>query len=194
MEPTFYGLMVFLIVGSIVALEMKDILSSVIAVGVVGMAVSILFLLLGAPDIAITQVVVEIIVVTVLIRAAAKTGKTALARRPDLVSTVLGLVLILVFCGFALSAFRTMRPFGDPRPLVANWYILHAEAQAGCANAVMSVVLDFRGYDTLGEATVILTSILGAVVLLRPKAREDGADAPAVAAAPPAVKAEVAHE
>jgi multisubunit Na+/H+ antiporter MnhB subunit len=190
MEPTFYGLLVFLIIGSIVALEMKDILSSVIAVGVVGLALSILFLLLGAPDIAITQVVVEIIVVTVLIRAAARSGRVEMTRRPDLVSTVLGLILVLCFCGFALAALETLRPFGGARPLVGHWYLVNAEAGTGCANAVMAILLDFRGYDTLGEATVILTAILGAVVLLRPKAREEEAE-PAVV---PGVPAEVAHE
>ena len=69
MDPVLFVLTVFLILGSIVALEMKDLLSAVIAIGVVGLGLSIIFLLLGAPDIAITQVVVEVIVVTVLILA-----------------------------------------------------------------------------------------------------------------------------
>jgi len=41
-------------------------------------------------------------------------------------------------------------------------------------NAVTSIVLDFRGYDTLGEATVIFVAITGVVVLLRVKGRKDG--------------------
>ena len=58
MDLVLIGFMGFLILGSIVALEMRHLLSAVIAVGVVGLGLSILFLLLGAPDIAITQVVV----------------------------------------------------------------------------------------------------------------------------------------
>jgi len=190
MEPTFYGLLVFLIVGSLIALEMKDILSSVIAVGVVGMALSILFLLLGAPDIAITQVVVEILVVTVLIRVSARTGQIQFGRRRDTFSTVLGIGLLLLFCGFALAALRTIPPFGEPRLMVANWYLDQGNALTGCTNIVMAVILDFRGYDTLGEATVILCSILGAVALLRPRAREDSPEVLPAAA----VAKEVAHE
>jgi multisubunit Na+/H+ antiporter MnhB subunit len=184
MEPTFYGLMAFLVVGALIALEMKDVLSSVIALGVVGMALSILFLLMGAPDIAITQVVVEIIVVTVLIRVSARIGHLEFGRRRDKFSTALGLALVLLFSGFALAALRTIPAFGDPRPFVANFYLQTGEPLTGCANIVMAVILDFRGYDTLGEATVILCSILGAVALLRPKAREDDGAAgiaPAVA-------------
>ena len=65
MDLSFLGLMLFLILGSIFALEVRNLLSAVIAVGVVGLGLAILFLLLGAPDIAITQVVVEVIVVIV---------------------------------------------------------------------------------------------------------------------------------
>ncbi|MBP1643064.1 MAG: hypothetical protein H6Q03_1733, partial [Acidobacteria bacterium] len=74
MDAILIGLAAFLLLGSVAALEMKNLLSAVITVGVVGMGLSILFLLLGAPDIAITQVVVEVIVVTVMIRATTRTA------------------------------------------------------------------------------------------------------------------------
>ena len=84
MDTILVALLVFVILGSVVALELRDLLSAVIAAGVVGLGLSIMFLLLGAPDIAITQVVVEVIVVTVLIRATGRTGRDEPAgRSPD---------------------------------------------------------------------------------------------------------------
>ena len=52
-------------------------------------------------------------------------------------------------------------------------YLKSAPEQLQTANAVTATVLDFRGYDTLGEATVIFTAIIGVLVLLRPKGRID---------------------
>jgi multisubunit Na+/H+ antiporter MnhB subunit len=43
-------------------------------------------------------------------------------------------------------------------------------------NRVTAVVLDYRGYDTLGEATVILTGIVGALVILRKRGKRDERD------------------
>ena len=63
-----YVLLGFMIVGAIVALEIKDMVSSVIAVGAVGLGVSIAFLILKAPDLAITQLTVEILMLIILIR------------------------------------------------------------------------------------------------------------------------------
>jgi len=40
-------------------------------------------------------------------------------------------------------------------------------SKTGAANLVTSVILDFRGYDTLGEATVLFTAVMGVIVVLR---------------------------
>ncbi len=172
MDPVLLALTAFMILGSIVALEMKDLLSAVIAIGVVGLGLSILFLLLGAPDIAITQVVVEVIVVTVLIRATTHTGRTESRRASTgLPSVVVGAVLLLVVLGFTLMAFGSLPPFGDPGARASTWYLANARALTGATNVVTAVLLDFRAYDTLGEATVILASIVGVLAILRQPAR-----------------------
>ena len=78
MDPFLLILMIFMIVGSVIAIETKNLLSSVISVGVVGFGLSIAFLMLGAPDIAITQMVVEILILVILIRATITTDNTAI--------------------------------------------------------------------------------------------------------------------
>ena len=65
----FGALLLFMIIGAFIALETKDLLSAIICVGAVGFGLAIAFLFLGAPDIAITQVVVEVLALVILIRA-----------------------------------------------------------------------------------------------------------------------------
>ncbi len=167
MDAILIGLAVFLLLGSVAALEMKNLLSAVIAVGVVGMGLSILFLLLGAPDIAITQVVVEVIVVTVMIRATTRTADEESGRPRSLPTVVAGVGAVLVLVGVAVAAFASLPAFGAARAVPSDWYLANAQRVTGAANVVTSIVLDFRGYDTLGEATVILVSIAGALALAR---------------------------
>jgi multisubunit Na+/H+ antiporter MnhB subunit len=172
MDLVLYGLLGFVILGSIVALEMKNLLSAVIAIGVVGLGLSIVFLLLAAPDIAITQVVVEVIVVTVLIRA---TGRLRAEQPPPPRRGKAGLIggagLVLVVLGFLVAAVQALPPFGANRFALSTWYLQNAPDLTGATNVVTAILLDFRAYDTLGEATVILTAVVGTLAVLRRPAR-----------------------
>ena len=69
-----FPLIIFMILAAFVAVQVKDLLSSVIAVGAVGLGLSVAFLMLKAPDLAITQFVVEIMVLILLIRATGHKG------------------------------------------------------------------------------------------------------------------------
>ncbi|MCK6480488.1 MAG: DUF4040 domain-containing protein [Planctomycetes bacterium] len=193
MDPVLAGLAALVVLGSAAALAMRNLLSAVIAVGIAGMGLAILFLLLGAPDIAITQVVVEVIVVTVMIRAVARTGDEEEGRPRSPAAILAGAGAALVIGGAALAAFAALPPLGAPRPTPSFWYLAESLPGAGAANAVTAIVLDFRGYDTLGEATVILAAVAGALVVARGSGggaagERDGAEAaePAEAPAPAA--------
>ncbi len=54
-----------------------------------------------------------------------------------------------------------------------SYYITHGLQEVGGANIVTDIVFDYRGYDTIGEATVLFTAIAGAVALLRPWGRDE---------------------
>ncbi|MFP4057042.1 MAG: hydrogen gas-evolving membrane-bound hydrogenase subunit E [Candidatus Brocadiia bacterium] len=170
-----YLLISFMIIAAVVAVEARDLLSTVISVSAAGAALSIVFLLLGAPDLAITQVVVEILCLVLLIRATVTRTDTTYESRPNTFATAGGLVFCALLCAVCFAAFRGMVPFGQPRMLMAQPYLLGSFGRTGAANAVMGVLLDFRAYDTLGEATVIFTSIIGAYVLLRHVGRKPDA-------------------
>ena len=54
---------------------------------------------------------------------------------------------------------------------VSNIYIKEGLEKTGASNIVTSILLDYRAYDTLGEATVLFTAIIGALAIFREKAR-----------------------
>ncbi len=172
MEIVLLLLLVFMIIGSIIAIETKNLLSSVISVGVVGFSLSIVFLMLGAPDIAITQVVVEILILVVLIRATITTDNTAIEGPRDTFPFVSSLIFFGLFLMFAFFAVQELPKFGEPLMRVSSEYLRIGTEKTGAANIVTAVLLDFRAYDTLGEATVLFTAIVGAFVILRRKGRK----------------------
>ena len=55
---------------------------------------------------------------------------------------------------------------------VAKAYLVGGLAQTGATNLVASVVLDYRAYDTLGEATVLFAAVIGVVTVVRRKGRK----------------------
>jgi multicomponent Na+:H+ antiporter subunit B len=171
-ETFLFVLLIFMIVGSIIAIETKNLLSSVISCGIVGAAVSIAFLMLGAPDIAITQVVVEILILVILIRATITIDNTAIDAHWDTFAVVSSLIFFGLFLVFAFLAVQELPPFGQPLMRVSKEYLQTGLQKTGAANIVAAIILDFRGYDTLGEATVIFVSILGSFVILRRRGRK----------------------
>jgi multicomponent Na+:H+ antiporter subunit B len=171
-ETFLFLLLIFMIVGSIVAIETKNMLSAVISCGIVGAAVSIAFLFLCAPDIAITQVVVEILVLVILVRATISIDNTTMEAHWDTFAVVSSLIFFGLFLVFAWLAVQDLPAFGHPSMRVSQQYLETGLQKTGAANIVASIVLDFRGYDTLGEATVLFVSILGAFTILRRRGRK----------------------
>lgn len=179
MDPVLWvllALMAFMIIGSLIAAETDDLLSAVVSVGAVGAGLAIIDLFLGAPDLAITQIVVETLSVVILIRVVlTRKDETHETHKDTLL--VGGVLLTLgVFLVIGAWAMTTLHPFGEPLLAgegggVASDYLARGLAETGAANYVTAVLLDYRAYDTLGEATVIFVSIIGAYVILRQKGR-----------------------
>lgn len=170
-------LLVFMIIGSIISLETKDLLSAVVSIGAVGYFLVIIFLFIGAPDIAITQMVVEVLSLIILIRATIRRDLTTIEEERDFFGLITTFALIFVFFIFAMEGLRYLPPFGTPSFTLnlnspSNRYLLNALKETGAANVVSSIILDYRGYDTLGEATILFTSILGALAILRVYSRK----------------------
>ncbi len=173
----FYILLLFLIIAAIIAVQTDNLLSSIICVGAVGAIGSLMFLFLFAPDIAITQVVVEVLALVVMLRVTISRDVTFITGDRELFGTVASIAIILIIFLAGIEVFRTLPAFGIPvfsqfSNAASQTYIAEGLTKTGAANLVSSIILDYRGYDTLGEATVLFTSVIGATVILRKETRK----------------------
>lgn len=170
-----YTFLIFVIIASVIAVEAPTALTSIISLGAVGFGLSIAYLWLGAPDIALTQVVVEVIALVLLIRATIGRGVSEVKGTEGKVTLAATLLLFALGSAFFTYYLQDFPQFGQSvmgafADTPSYYYIAKGLQETGSANLVNAILLDFRAYDTLGEATVLFTSIIGAVLLLRKRA------------------------
>lgn len=168
-----YILLIFMIFAALVAIEVKDLLSSVIAMGAVGFSLCLAFLILKAPDLAITQLVVEILCLIILIRATTRKDIPLVVEGRWVFNTVSTAVFMAAFLFFAFHALKELPFFGQPLMSVVRKYLEEGVSRTGAVNLVAAVILDFRAYDTLGEVAVLFTSVVGIMAVLRRPGRNN---------------------
>lgn len=160
-------ILMFMIVAAVIAVEAKDLLSSVIAVGAVGIGLSMAFLVMKAPDLAIMQLVVEILSLIILIRATIRKDLPFSTSGRWVFNTTATLVFILVFLGLAYFPLKEIRQFGSPLMRVAKAYLEDGIALTGAHNVVAAITINFRALDTLGEVTALFASSIGVLAVVR---------------------------
>jgi multicomponent K+:H+ antiporter subunit A len=155
----------------------RDRLVAVVLVGAVGLVVATAFLYLSAPDLALTQLSVEVVTTVLLLMALAilprRSPRESSAGRRLRDAALAGTTGV----GLAAVAFAAMT-----RDLQSiSWYFLeNTVPKGGGANAVNVILVDFRGFDTYGEITVLAIAALGVAALMtgmraqRPAADPDG--------------------
>jgi multisubunit Na+/H+ antiporter MnhB subunit len=171
-------LILLTVIAAIITVVTPNLLYSVISLGAVGFLLAIAFLFLAAPDIAIVQIGVEIVSLVILIRATLgrETQMVEVSRAVVGVSfavaivAVIGLFGVLVFNEFPQFGVPVMERFVDAP---SSTYLNDGLAETGGPNIVTAVLLDFRAWDTLGEATVLFCAALGTVAIMRRRARTD---------------------
>lgn len=175
MELTISIILGFMIIGAIYALHAKDLLSAVIAMGLVGYGLVICFLLLKAPDLAIVQIVVEtitlVIMVAVVLDSSRKEVEVKLDRR-TIINTISAFVVFAGLFYFYMLAIQNLDPLGAHTLRMSEAYVYGAVEKTGSVNLVTGVLFDFRAYDTLGEAVILYTAALGVLTLLRIKGKK----------------------
>ena len=175
MEIALSIITVLMILGALYAIHAKDLLSAVIACGIVGYGLVICFLLLKAPDLAIVQIVVETITLIIMVAVVLDSSREEPYSKPDMqgyISIATSILLIVVLFYFFKISVETLDLFGSGSLRMAGPYIEGAAEKTGSANLVTGVVFDFRGYDTMGEATVLVTAVLGVLTILRLKGKK----------------------
>lgn len=168
-------LMILMIAGAVVAIQSKDLLSAVISMGIVGFGLTLVFLVLQAPDLAIVQIVVETLTLIILIAAILKTTmKESKAEKSAVViySAAATVILLIILLSVFGNTFKDLPDWGCENLRMSKYYIEQGLEKTGAENLVDAVILDFRAYDTLGEATVLFTAVMGILAVLRSKGRK----------------------
>ncbi len=159
----------FMAVIALAIVRLRDLFAIAMLLSLFSLLSAGVFTIMDAADVAFTEAAVGAGISTILLLATL----TRMPRRKKAHSrgsTVLP--LIVVFVTGSLLAFGTsdLPELGDPdAPIhrhVADRYIEESGAEIGIPNVVTSVLASYRGYDTLGETTVIFTAGVGVIALL----------------------------
>ena len=141
----------------------RERMTALILIGAVGLVVALVFVKFSAPDLAMTQLSVEVVTIVLLMLALyflpqQGTWDQGLARRlPD--------IAIAVAAGLGAMAM-TWAVLTRPLESIAGYFIDNSVPGGGGTNVVNVILVDFRGYDTFGEITVLALAALGIYALL----------------------------
>ena len=81
---------------------------------------------------------------------------------------IFGLLFFCIIAVFFVFSALMMHPFGSPeQSTMDDTIIVNAQQETGANNAVTAVVFDYRGFDTLGEATILFTAVAGVLLIFR---------------------------
>jgi multisubunit Na+/H+ antiporter MnhB subunit len=82
--------------------------------------------------------------------------------------TMVAVLVFAVLMVFFLFGIFMIHPFGKPGQVDMDDHIIaNTQKETGTNNAVTSVVFDYRGFDTLGEATILFAAVAGVLMLFR---------------------------
>ena len=146
---------------------------ALILIGVVGLIVALIFVKFSAPDLAMTQLSVEVVTVILLLLALYFLPQTSPVESSLPRRARDGLLAVLAGLGVGAMAWAVLtRPYAS----IADYFITHSVPGGGGSNVVNVILVDFRGFDTLGEITVLALAGLAIYALLE-KLRLNGSSA-----------------
>lgn len=173
-------LLTLLALTALIIVRLRSLFAAAMLAGIYSFLGAGWMLLMDAPDVAFTEASVGAGISTVLFLAtlALTTREEKELRR----RRWLAKIAVLVTGAALIYATFDMPRYGDPQaPVhqhVAPRYLERSEEEIGIPNAVTSVLASYRGYDTLGETTVIFTAGVAVLLLLRWPARRREEDEP----------------
>jgi multicomponent Na+:H+ antiporter subunit A len=157
--------------GAVMAARATSSMKAVLALGAVGYGVALLFVMYGAPDLAMTQFSVETLTVVIFVLVFRMFGSFAhlssrLVRARDAI--IAGVV------GAGVSTLVLLVGAGDGSSRLSEYFVDIGPTLAHGRNIVNVILVDFRGFDTMGEITVLVVAAIGVHALLRISADERG--------------------
>jgi multicomponent Na+:H+ antiporter subunit A len=166
-DISFYegALALVMVISALAAIVAQDRLTIIILVGAVGYMVTLFFVLFRAPDLALTQMIIETVSVSLFLLCfyhLPKLRKDRFTIRPKLGNLLISLGVGLVVMITALSASGS-RTFAS----ISDFYLENSHKLGGGDNVVNVILVDFRGFDTMLEITVLGIASLGIFTLIK---------------------------
>jgi multicomponent Na+:H+ antiporter subunit A len=153
------------IIGLIAVLTAASRLTAIVALGIQGFAVAVLFLLFGAPDLSFTQFMVETLSVVILTLVMTRLRLSPTDHRKLGQKLLDGTIALACGTGFALMLLKsTQAPFDAS---LTAFFSTYSKLIAHGNNVVNVIIVDFRGTDTLGEIAVVMVTGLAILALIR---------------------------
>ena len=157
-----------LAVTAVAAARLTDLFAVVMLFGIYSLLMACIFMALDAVDVAFTEAAVGAGISTVLMLTTL--AITARREKSPRHKDLLPLIVVTVTGAALIYGTFDMPAFGDPNaPIhqhVVPRYIDASDEEIGIPNIVTSVLASYRGYDTLGEVTVIFTAGIGVLTLI----------------------------
>lgn len=156
-------IVVLLVVGTGAMVVSRSRMAAVANVGIVGFAMALWFFTLGAVDVALTQLLVEVLTVVVMVLVLQRLPRTFhRVSRSRVALSAVAAISVGLASGAAVWAMTGRRELSD----VGRYFLDNAEDDTGGINVVNTVLVDYRALDTLGELTVLGVAGLAVVLAL----------------------------
>nr|WP_218880774.1 hydrogen gas-evolving membrane-bound hydrogenase subunit E [Kineosphaera limosa] len=157
--------------GIIVVIGAKYRLTAIIAVGIVGFSVALWYFSLGAADVALTQLLVDILTVVILVLIISRLGRRFLLtsggpRRYGAAAISLLAGVAATLAALTLTGHRGLSPVGE-------YFLANAQEDTGGTNVVNTILVDYRALDTFGELVVLAIAALSVYALVQARALVD---------------------
>lgn len=162
----FFELVVALVLvaGTVTILLAKSRLTSIIALGAVGYTVALFFVIFNAPDLALTQLVIETVSVALFLLAFYHLPK--LNRHENRMKFRLGNALVAFGVGVTITIVALSAHSQKLVPSISSYYEETVYKEAGGGNIVNVILVDYRGFDTLFEIAVLAIASLGIIAMI----------------------------
>ena len=168
-QPHELAVVVIIIIAAFVAITTRSRLSAIAALGIVGYGVALIYVLFGAPDLAMTQVLIETLTVILFVLVLYHLPRFAIlsSRRTRIRDTLIAGTAGVLMSALTLAAFTVQNDV----PL-SDFFGETSHPEAHGRNVVNVILVDFRALDTMGEITVLALAALGIYALLRLRPRK----------------------
>ena len=160
----FWAVTAMILVGTLGVLLARSRLNAVIFAGLAGLGSTLAFILLSAPDLALTQLLIETVTIILFLSVFRFLPRmNRYSRTPS--ATVIDVLLSL---GVSATMFTTLVAVQTPvAPRIKDYFLDFSKELGGGYNVVNVILVDFRGYDTMGEITVLAVVAVSVYALLR---------------------------